>query len=122
MKKNYETVFILNPVLSEDQMKDTVKKFKKIITDIGAKVLNEEMWGLKKLAYPIQHKSTGFYNLFEFEATPDLITKLETEYRRDEKVMRFLTITLDKHALAYSEKRIKGEFNKKDKAKEEPVA
>lgn len=121
MNNNYETVFILTPVLSEDQMKDAVLKFKKILEDDGAKIINEEMWGLKKLAYPIQHKSTGFYNLFEFEAAPGTINKLETEYRRDEKVMRFLTTSLDKHALAYNEKRRKGAFNKKPEAKEETV-
>ncbi len=122
MNRNYETVFILTPVLSEEQMKDTVQKFKKVITDNGATIVNEESWGLRKLAYPIQHKSTGFYNLFEFEAAPDTIKKLEIEFRRDEKVMRFLTTVLDKHAIAYNERRRKGEFNKKAEAKEEPVS
>lgn len=122
MTKNYETVFILTPVLSEEQMKDAVKKFKKVLESNKAKVINEEMWGLKKLAYPIQHKSTGFYALFEFEATPETVSKLETEYRRDEKVMRFLTVSLDKHALVYNEKRKRGEFNKKPEVKEEPGA
>lgn len=120
--KNYETVFILNPVLSEEQMKDTVKKFVKVLTDGNAEVINEEQWGLKKLAYPIQHKSTGFYNLVEFKATPELVDKLETEYRRDETVMRFLTVSLDKHAVEYNERRRKGAFNKKEKAKEEQAA
>lgn len=122
--KNYETVFILNPVLSEDQMKDTVDKFVKVLKKANAEVFNIEQWGLKKLAYPIQKKSTGFYNLIEFTATPETVNTLETEYRRDESVMRFLTITLDKHAIVYNERRRKGEFNKnkKDKAaKEEPV-
>ncbi|MTI19955.1 30S ribosomal protein S6 [Fulvivirga sp. RKSG066] len=119
---NYETVFILNPVLSEDQMKDTVQKFVKVLTDNGAEVVNEEQWGLRKLAYPVQHKSTGFYNLVEFTAAPELVDKLETEYRRDEAVMRFLTVSLDKHAVAYNEKRRKGAFNKKKKAKEEPAS
>jgi small subunit ribosomal protein S6 len=114
MLKDYETVFILTPVLSEAQMKDTVGKFKSILTDNGAKVVNEENWGLKKLAYPIQHKTTGFYQLFEFQAEPSLIDKLETEYRRDEAVMRFLTTVLDKHAVAYNERRRKGEFRKKE--------
>lgn len=118
--KNYETVFILNPVLSDEQMKDTVKKFVSVLTDKGAEIINEEMWGLRKLAYPIQHKSTGFYNLVEFKANPDVIAALEIEYRRDEAVMRFLTTVLDKHAVEYNEKRRKGTFNKKkDKAKEE---
>ena len=121
MKNNYETVFILTPVLSEDQMKDTVQRFKKILTDGGADLVNTEMWGLKKLAYPIQHKSTGFYNLMEFAAEPSLIKALETEFRRDEAVLRFLTVTLDKHALVYNERRRRGEFNKSNKkAVEEP--
>ena len=119
--KNYETVFILNPVLSEEQMKDTVKKFVQVLTDGKAEIINEEQWGLRKLAYPIQHKSTGFYNLVEFKAEPQLIDKLETEFRRDEAVMRFLTTVLDKHALEYNEKRRKGAF-KKDKKKKEEAA
>lgn len=111
--KNYETVFILTPVLSEAQMKDAVEKFKGVLIDAGAKLVNEENWGLKKLAYPIQSKSTGFYQLFEFEAEAPVINKLETEYRRDEKVMRFLTTALNKHAVVYNARRRKGEFNKK---------
>lgn len=118
---NYETVFILNPVLSEAQMKDTVEKFKKVLTDNNAEIVNEENWGLKKLAYPIMHKNTGFYNLFEFKAAPQLVATLEIEYKRDEKVMRFLTTVLDKHAIAYNQKRKKGEFNRKQQVKEEPA-
>ena len=114
--KNYETVFILNTVLSEDQAKDTVEKFVKLLTKAKANVINVERWGLKKMAYVIQNKSTGFYNLLEF-ATADntLIATLETEYRRDESVMRFMTIALDKHAIIYNERRRKGEFNRTKK-------
>lgn len=110
--KNYETVFILNPVLSDDQMKDTVEKFVKVLKKGKADVINVEQWGLRKMAYPVQHKSTGFYNLIEFSASPELVNVLETEYRRDESVMRFLTTVLDKHAVLYNERRRKGEFNK----------
>ena len=123
--KNYETVFILNPVLSEDQMKDTVEKFVKVLKKGNAEILNVEQWGLKKLTYPIQHKSTGFYNLIEFAAEPTLIDTLETEYRRDESVMRFLTTALDKHATIYNERRRKGEFRKDKKSRkteEESIA
>jgi len=112
--KNYETVFILNPVLSEDQAKDTVEKFVKVLTNTKANIVNVEKWGLKKLAYPIQHKSTGFYNLIEFEAENNAVAVLETEFRRDESVMRFLTTVLDKFAVEYNTRRRKGEF-KKDK-------
>ncbi len=113
--KNYETVFILNPVLSEDQAKDAVEKFVKVLGNQKANIVNVEKWGLKKLAYPIQHKSTGFYNLIEFEAENNAVAVLETEFRRDESVMRFLTTVLDKHAILYNSRRRKGEFNKKDK-------
>ncbi len=125
MRKDYETVFILTPVLSEEQMKDTAAKFVKVLTDQGAEVINHENWGLKKLTYPIQHKSTGFYNLVEFSAEPEVIAVLETEYRRDERVIRFLSTVLDKHAVEYNERRRKGEFRKnkeKKEAKEEPAS
>ncbi len=101
----YETVFILTPVLSDEQMKETVAKFKKMLTDKGAEILNEETWGLKKMAYAIQKKSTGFYCLLEFKAEPSVIDTLETGYRRDERVIRYMTVKLDKHAVAYAEKR-----------------
>ena len=101
----YETVFILTPVLSDEQMKETVAKFKNILTDKGAEILNEETWGLKKMAYAIEKKSTGFYCLLEFKAEPSVIKTLETGFRRDEKVIRFLTFRLDKYAAEYAVKR-----------------
>jgi small subunit ribosomal protein S6 len=114
--KHYETVFILNPVLSEDQAKDTVEKFVKVITKSKGEVINKEFWGLKKMAYPIQNKSTGFYNLIEFTTeNTGIINTLETEFRRDESVMRFLTTALDKYAIEYNARRRKGEFNRAKK-------
>ena len=107
MVNQYETVFILTPVLSEDQVKETVKTFEKLITENGGEIVNRENWGMRKLAYPIQKKSTGFYNLFEYRVDGSYIEKLEVLLKRDEKVMRFLTVKLDKHAIAYSEKRRK---------------
>ena len=101
----YETVFILTPVLSDDQMKETVEKFKSVLTDNGGKIENEENWGLRKLAYPIENKNTGFYTLIEFEGEPTIVGKLETAFRRDEKVIRFLTFRLDKYAAEYAVKR-----------------
>ena len=112
----YETVFILTPVLSEDQMKEAVEKFKTILTEGGANILNEEFWGLKKLAYPIEKKSTGFYVMLEFTADPTLISKLEINYRRDERVLRYLTVKNEKYAAEYAEKRRnkKANANKED--------
>ena len=101
----YETVFILTPVLSDDQMKETVEKFKSVLTDNGCTIENEENWGLRKLAYPIENKNTGFYTLIEFEGEPTIVNKLETAFRRDEKVIRYLTFRLDKFAAEYAIKR-----------------
>ncbi len=117
--KNYETVFIFTPVLSDTQMKDAAEKFKNVLTEHGAEIISSENWGLKKLAYPIQQKSTGYFNLIEFTSEPGVIENLELEYRRDEKVMRFLTTALDKHAVNYNVKRRSGAFNKKEEPKKE---
>ena len=111
----YETVFILTPVLSDEQMKETAAKFKKVLTDNGAEIVNEEAWGLKKMAYAIEKKSTGFYCLIEFKAEPQVIKVLETAFRRDEKVIRFQTVKLDKYAVEYAEKR-RNKLGKKEEA------
>ncbi|MCU0449873.1 MAG: 30S ribosomal protein S6 [Bernardetiaceae bacterium] len=112
-QNHYEAVFILTPVLSEAQMKDTVAKFKEVLTAQGSDVYHQEEWGLKKLAYPINHKTTGFYALLEFKADPKVIKTLETEFRRDERVLRHLTVSLDKNAVEYNARRRGGAFNKK---------
>jgi small subunit ribosomal protein S6 len=113
MANQYETVFIMTPVLSEEQMKETVQKFEKILTDKGAEIVHQENWGLRKLEYPIQKKSSGFYHLIEFKAEGSVVEALELQYRRDERIMRFLTVSMDKYAIAYAEKR---RANRKEKA------
>jgi len=105
MLNHYEAVFILTPVLSDVQMKEAVDKFKAVLTDNGGVITNEENWGMRKLAYPIQKKSTGFYALLQFDVEPTVIATLETQFRRDERVLRFLTFRLDKYAFEYAEKR-----------------
>lgn len=102
---SYETVFILTPVLSEEQAKEAVQKFESQISSLGGKIKHNESWGLKKLAYPIQKKSTGFYFLIEFESEGSVVADLELAFKRDERVMRFLTVKMDKDHLAYAEKR-----------------
>ena len=96
---HYETVFIATPVLSDVQTKELFGKFQGVITENGGQIVSSEDWGLRKLAYPIQKKTTGFYYLIEFEGEGDLVEKLETQYRRDERVIRFLTFRMDKYAV-----------------------
>jgi small subunit ribosomal protein S6 len=96
----------MTPVLSDDQMKETVQKHKKNLEKAGVKVIHEENWGLRKLAYPIQKKSTGFYYLIEFEPeNAQVIKDMELAFKRDERIIRFLTIRMDKHAVAFNERK-----------------
>ncbi|MDR3350857.1 MAG: 30S ribosomal protein S6 [Prevotellaceae bacterium] len=105
MLKHYETVFITTPVLSDSQVKEAVKKYRNFITENKGVIVHEEDWGMRKLAFPIQKKTTGFYHLFEFQAEPSFIETLEVQYRRDERIIRYLTFSMDKHAVEYAEKR-----------------
>jgi small subunit ribosomal protein S6 len=116
MSKQYETVFIMNPVLSEEQTKETIAKFLNFLKDNKAEIVFENNWGLKKLAYPIQKKTSGFYYLVEYRAEGTVVDKLEVEFTRDERIMRFLTVRLDKDAVIYNEKRRKMAAAKKAEA------
>lgn len=109
---HYETVFIVNSILSEQQIKDTVAKFKDILVKAGAEVYHEETWGVRKLAYPINKRSNGYYQLFEFKAPAKTIATLDTEFRRDENIIRSLTVSLDKYGVEFNERRRSGAFTK----------
>ena len=102
---NYETVFIMTPVLSEDQVKETVKTYTDYLSKNKSKIINEESWGLKKLKYPINKKKSGFYYLIEYEADGSILEKMDVDFKRDEAVLRWLTVKLDKYAIEYSERR-----------------
>ncbi|MBO4542965.1 MAG: 30S ribosomal protein S6 [Bacteroidales bacterium] len=112
MVKQYEAVFIMTPVLSDDQMKETVQKFEKIIVDNKGEIVHQENWGMRKLAYPIKKKSSGFYHLFEFTAEPSFVKEFEIQLKRDERIMRYLTVILDKDAIEYNKRRREGNLNK----------
>jgi len=111
----YETVFIMTPVLSAEQVAETVKKYRANIASNGGKVVHEDAWGLKKLAYPIQKKTSGFYHLIEWEAEGTAVLPFETVFRRDERIMRFLTTAMDKHHVTYAQSR-RDKSNRKEEA------
>jgi len=116
---NYESVFVLTPVLSEAQMRGTARKYKEFLQTAGAEIVNEENWGLRQLAYPIEKKTSGFYRLLEFRAEPSIVATLEVNFRRDERVIRFLTVRQDKFAAAYAEKRRKLKSSEKPEKRKE---
>ena len=116
--RNYETVFILTPVLNEGQVQETVEKFSQVLKENSADLISTEAWGLRKLAYPIQKKSTGYYFTLTYNGSGNIVDVLELAFRRDERVIRFLTTVLDKHAVTYNERRRNGEMNQQRTPKE----
>ncbi len=118
MSNHYETVIIFSPILSDEDVKKLVTKYTKLLSDHGAKIVEERNWGLKQLAYPIQNKSNGIYYIIEFIAPGTTISKMEIEFRRDENILRFLTTALDKYGVEYNDKRRKGLVGKGKKVSE----
>ena len=102
---HYETVFIMTPVLSEDQVKETVKGYISYLKDNKAEIVSEENWGLKKLKYTIQKKKSGFYYLIEYKASGNILPKMDVDFKRDEMILRWLTVRLDKFAAEYAVRR-----------------
>jgi len=117
MVRQYEAVFIMTPVLSEEQMKETVNKFEQIMLNNGCEIIHQENWGMKKLAYPIMKKSSGFYHLFEFKADGQFIRDFETQLKRDERIIRYLTVVLDKDAIEYNNRRRELKISKNNEEK-----
>ena len=117
---DYESVIIFTPVLSDEQLKDALAKYRNMIIENGGEMVHEENWGLTKLAYPINKKTTGFYHIYEYKANNSFVSKFELAFRRDERIMRLLSTSLDKHAVIYNQRKRNGEFNqsKKDKQQE----
>jgi len=117
---SYELVFIMTPVLSEQDFGKMAKKYADLIKKNKGEIVDEEDRGMRSLAYPIQKKATGYYYVIEFKAPGDLISKVELDLKRDENILRFLTVKLDKHAIEYNEKKRKGLIGvKKEKTKQE---
>jgi small subunit ribosomal protein S6 len=113
----YETTFILIPELSGDDQKQAVDKIVQLIKENGGTIHSMEHWGVRKLTYPIARKTSGFYAYIEFNSPSELIPKLEQAYRYDDQVLRYLTVKLDKHALAFNKKRRDQGFGLRKEAK-----
>lgn len=103
--RQYESTYIVQPGLEEADYKAIVEKFRGLIEKASGKIINQEIWGNKKLAYTIKKHTSGYYVFTEFTATGDLITDLEREYQFDERIIRYLTVKMNKHGIAYAEKR-----------------
>ena len=121
--RNYEVTFIVDPVLSGDEIKATAQSYVKHLEKAGCKIVHVDEMGLLQLAYPINRRTSGIYYCIEFEAeTGALIDNLELAFRRDERIMRFLTVSLDKYGVKYNDDKRKGLIGKSKKKKENPEA
>jgi small subunit ribosomal protein S6 len=116
MLKQYETVVILSPLLSEDELKSTITGYTKWLKKKKAELVHQENLGLKQLAYPIENKHSGYYLVLEYKADNTIVSELEVEFVRDnDRVLRFLTVLLDKYALQYNENKRAGLVGKNRK-------
>ena len=122
MLTQYETVFILTPVLSEDDTKKAITAYVDLLKSQGAEIVHEEPWGLKNLRYQINKKTTGIYHLVEYRGTGKAVDTLEIAFRRDESVLRYLTVKLDKFAVKYNDDKRAGLVGRNKKVKTQEVA
>jgi small subunit ribosomal protein S6 len=106
--KHYELMIIYTPVLSADELKSSTQNLVSFIKANGGEIIADDIIGLKTLAYPIQKKTTGLYYLVEYATTGSINQKLETQMNRDETILRHMITVLDKHAIAYNDRRRKG--------------
>ena len=113
---NYEMMVIFTPVLSEEDFKAAQNKFTAFVKENGGKVVHENPWGLKSLAYPIQKKTTGLYWVMEYSAQSEFNDNLIIQIRRDETVLRFMATKLDKYAVEYNARKKSGVATGTEKA------
>lgn len=117
----YETVVIFTPILSDEEFKRTADAYKDIIKANGGEIVHEEQWGLRQLAYAINKKTTGIYLVLEYKGDNNAVAKLELQFKRDENILRFMTIKLDKFSTDYNERKRRGEIGKKAEKKTKAV-
>jgi small subunit ribosomal protein S6 len=115
--RNFEVTFIVDPVLSNDEIKETAQTYVKNITESGGSIVFVNEMGLKQLAYPIAKRSSGIYYCIEFQLeNPSFIAEMELALTRDERVLRYLTVQLDKFGVKYNDDKRKGLIGKRKKA------
>lgn len=95
-RRIYETVFVLHPELTEEDVEASISTVETVIKDKDAEIIRVERGGKRRLAYPVQKQRYGYYNLIHFRALPGTLAELERTYRLSERVIRYLTVHFDK--------------------------
>ncbi len=118
--KNYEVTFIVDPVLSGDEIEATAQTYVNYLEKVGCHIVHVDKMGLRQLAYEIKRRSSGVYFCIEFTSpNGEFMDDFELALRRDERLLRFLTIALDKFGVKYNDDKRKGLIGKKRKASAE---
>lgn len=114
--RHYEVTFIVDPVLSSDEVNATVQKYATQLTEAGYTIVATDEMGLRELAYPMKKRHSGFYFTIEFAgADGNIISRLELNMQRDEKILRFLTVALDKYGVQYNQDKRDGKVGTRRK-------
>jgi len=116
--RHYETLYIMNPDLTDDECRDVVTKFNNLVEKERGVVINVEEWGKKTLAYQVKKFDKGSYVLLQYCGEPDIIEELKREMSLDDRILKYQTIKLSDHADPEALK-AEGEANKKRSSGEE---
>jgi len=121
--RHYEVTFIVDPVLSGDEVKATAEQILTELKQFGATIVAVDEMGLRQLAYPINKRSSGVYYCYEFACTDaSWLAKFELNLKRNEKLLRFLTVKLDKYGVKYNDDKRNGRIGKKHREQVEAAA
>ena len=113
IKVMYETIFLTAPNVDEPTYEALVNKITDLIKEAEGEIINLEHWGQRKLEYEMNNFNSAYYTYIEFNSLPSVIKRMDREFRYDEKVIRFLTVKVEKHHAAFNKKRREQGFGKK---------
>jgi small subunit ribosomal protein S6 len=120
--RHYEVTFIVDPVLSGDEVKATAEHIQKDLKNFGATIVAVDEPGLRQLAYPINKRSTGVYYCIEFGCdVADWLVKFELNMKRNERLLRYLTVKLDQYGVKYNDDKRSGRIGSRKKKETPPV-
>ncbi len=90
--RRYETIYILRPTLGEEEITTIIANTSKIITEDGGVIIETDKWGMRKLAYPIEKETQGFYVFCDYAGTPAAVAEVERKFKIDFSVLRYMTL------------------------------
>ncbi len=103
----YETGFIIAPNLSEEETTSLIAQMAEVVPAKKGRMIKQDLWGKRKLAYPIKRFNEGFYVFFTYEGTPAVPAELERKFKQTDAILRFMTIKKDPRGMIKGKKKEK---------------